>query len=137
MTFDIANSVVNGDCKCCYLTTIVPFEERGIMYFHLRYHVVKTDGEEGEIFIPKVNNPFASVFPMMERELSLEQRFSNSDKLVVRDRVDVESTQYDGHTCLYYYVKTKDAPVKEMTHEEIEEKLGHPFKEVKKKSTKK
>lgn len=137
MVFCIADTVFEGKCAAFDLTMVVPFKENGKWYFQLRYHVVKLDGEEGEVVIPKVESPFTSSFPITDCEISLKSKNSTEKLLLRDDRVDVEWTQLEGHECFYYYVKTKDALVKEMTHGEIEEILGHPFKEVKKKSTKK
>lgn len=137
--FCMADTIFEGDCASFDLTMVVPFKENGMWYFQLRYHVVKLDGEEGEVIIPKVKSPFDDRFPATYGELSFSPRNKNyTEMLSLRDdKVGIEWTQYEGRECLYYYVKTKDAPIQEMTHEEIEEELGHPFKEVKKKSTKK
>jgi len=138
MIFNMADALCGGSCRSFDLTMIVPFKEKGDWYFQLRYHVIKENGEEGEVVIPKVRSPFSSNFPTTERELSCAwPKCVEIETLRTCDGVIIESTQYEGRENLYYYVKTKDAPVREMSHEEIEEILGHPFKEVKKKSTKK
>lgn len=117
------------NCDGCELVMILPFKEGNYWYFQLRYHVVKTDGEEGELIIPKVNNPFYSNRPTIEVEERTLYDPIYSLRLNMENPI-VEKTTYEGHDCVYYYVKTKDAPVKEMTHEEIEKELGHPFVEI-------
>ena len=137
MLFCMADTMFKGECSSFDLTMVVPFKENNMWYFQLHYHVVKYDGEEGEVIIPKVKSPFTSSFPMTYSDISAASRFEPLGLVLHDDKVEIERTQLEGHSCSYYYVKTKDAPVKEMTHEEIEEELGYPFKEVKKKSVKK
>lgn len=133
----MANAICNGAYKAFDLTMIVPFKEGDKWYFQLRYHVVKADGEEGEVIIPKINSPFPSENPVIDEIVSYSSFNNVYIMSLVTDEPRMEKTNYEGHRdCVFYYVKTKDAPVKEMTHEEIEEKLGHPFKEVKKKGGK-